>query len=60
MQDRRRQFDEIFLQRTAGPYIWVTNGSAVMFCSIAKSSSWPLLEHHEIFPKSFDFGKTLR
>jgi len=23
MQDRRRQFDEIFLQRTAGPYIWV-------------------------------------
>jgi hypothetical protein len=21
MQDRRRQFDEIFLQRTAGPYI---------------------------------------
>jgi hypothetical protein len=23
MQDRRRQFDEIFLQRTAGPYIGV-------------------------------------
>jgi hypothetical protein len=23
MQDRSRQFDEIFLQRTAGPYIWV-------------------------------------
>jgi len=23
MQDRRRQFDEIFLQRTAGPYIRV-------------------------------------
>src|SRR5882757_3036993 len=23
MQDRRRQFDEIFLQRTAGPYMWV-------------------------------------
>jgi hypothetical protein len=27
MQDRSRQFDEIFLQRTAGPYIWVKNGS---------------------------------
>jgi hypothetical protein len=26
MQDRRRQFDEIFLQRAAGPYIWVKNG----------------------------------
>jgi hypothetical protein len=26
MQDRRRQFDEIFLQRTAGPYIRVKNG----------------------------------
>jgi hypothetical protein len=26
MQDRRRQFDEIFLQRTAGPYIGVKNG----------------------------------
>ncbi|MEH2564341.1 hypothetical protein V1289_003968 [Bradyrhizobium sp. AZCC 2289] len=25
MQDRRRQFDEIFLQRAAGPYIWVKN-----------------------------------
>jgi len=25
MQDRRRQFDEIFLQRTAGPYIRVTS-----------------------------------
>ena len=25
MQDRRRQFDEIFLQRAAGPYIWVTS-----------------------------------
>src|SRR5260370_28895118 len=24
MQDRRRQFDEIFLQRAAGPYTWVT------------------------------------
>jgi hypothetical protein len=23
MQDRRRQFDEIFLQRAAGPYIGV-------------------------------------
>ncbi|MEH2567834.1 hypothetical protein V1289_007461 [Bradyrhizobium sp. AZCC 2289] len=23
MQDRRRQFDEIFLQRAAGPYMWV-------------------------------------
>jgi len=23
MQDRRRQFDEIFLQRTAGPYMGV-------------------------------------
>jgi hypothetical protein len=23
MQDRHRQFDEIFLQRTAGPYMWV-------------------------------------
>src|SRR4029077_10404579 len=30
MQDRRRQFDEIFLQRTAGPYIRVNRvGSAV-------------------------------
>jgi hypothetical protein len=28
MQDRRRQFDEIFLQRTAGPYIGVKNGKA--------------------------------
>ena len=26
MQDRRRQFDEIFLQRTAGPYIGVKLG----------------------------------
>jgi hypothetical protein len=26
MQDRRRQFDEIFLQRTVGPYMWVNNG----------------------------------
>ena len=26
MQDRSRQFDEIFLQRTAGPYIRVKNG----------------------------------
>jgi hypothetical protein len=26
MQDRRRQFDEIFLQRAAGPYMWVKNG----------------------------------
>lgn len=24
MQDRRRQFDEIFLQRTVGPYIGVS------------------------------------
>jgi len=28
MQDRHRQFDEIFLQRTAGPYIWVKAGKA--------------------------------
>jgi hypothetical protein len=27
MQDRHRQFDEIFLQRTAGPYIRVKLGS---------------------------------
>jgi hypothetical protein len=26
MQDRHPQFDEIFLQRTAGPYIRVKNG----------------------------------
>jgi hypothetical protein len=26
MQDRHRQFDEIFLQRTAGPYIRVKSG----------------------------------
>jgi hypothetical protein len=28
MQDRSRQFDEIFLQRTAGPYIWVKRSGA--------------------------------
>jgi hypothetical protein len=28
MQDRRRQFDEIFLQRAAGPYIRVKTGKA--------------------------------
>jgi len=28
MQDRRCQFDEIFLQRTAGPYIPVKTGKA--------------------------------
>ncbi len=28
MQDRRRQFDEIFLQRTAGPYIGSTDLAA--------------------------------
>jgi hypothetical protein len=26
MQDRRRQFDEIFLRRTAGPYMQRTTG----------------------------------
>jgi hypothetical protein len=31
MQDRRRQFDEIFLQRTAGPYIEVTAPEAFMY-----------------------------
>jgi hypothetical protein len=31
MQDRRRQLDEIFLQRTAGPYIWVRLGSRESF-----------------------------
>jgi hypothetical protein len=30
MQDRHRQFDEIFLQRTAGPYIWVKSVSLLM------------------------------
>jgi hypothetical protein len=34
MQDRHRQFDEIFLQRTAGPYIRVKigSGAARMAC----------------------------
>ena len=36
MQDRRRQFDEIFLQRTAGPYMWVKSG--LMRCSKAPYS----------------------
>jgi hypothetical protein len=34
MQDRRRQFDEIFLQRTAGPYIGVKLGNRLRFMSL--------------------------
>src|SRR5882724_1889945 len=30
MQDRRRQFDEIFLQRTAGPYIGVKSAVLII------------------------------
>jgi hypothetical protein len=37
MQDRRRQFDEIFLQRAAGPYM-VTS----VDCSAAPSTAGPL------------------
>ncbi|MEH2561058.1 hypothetical protein V1289_000685 [Bradyrhizobium sp. AZCC 2289] len=31
MQDRRRQFDEIFLQRAAGPYIWVKSAGLHLY-----------------------------
>src|SRR5258708_5451708 len=42
MQDRRRQFDEIFLQRTAGPYI----GSQI---GIGGSLAAPPLPHHRTY-----------
>jgi hypothetical protein len=38
MQDRRRQFDEIFLQRTAGPYIWVNRYRSLAVEPDAKSA----------------------
>jgi hypothetical protein len=34
MQDRSRQFDEIFLQRTAGPYIWVNRFTSTLCRSL--------------------------
>src|SRR6266436_1914052 len=43
MQDRRRQFDEIFLQRTAGPYIRVRLGSR------ATPSRLPLFPQQQTF-----------
>jgi hypothetical protein len=39
MQDRRRQFDEIFLQRTAGPYIRVNRIDLAMPELLPLSSS---------------------
>ena len=38
MQDRYRQLDEILLQRTAGPYIWVIR---VGFGRLARMSAFP-------------------
>ena len=45
MQDRRRQFDEIFLQRTAGPYIRVKGGP------------WRVLERCPLYPRRTDIGE---
>jgi hypothetical protein len=47
MQDRRRQFDEIFLQRAAGPYIRVksailTAGQPLPICPDQRTFSAPV------------------
>jgi hypothetical protein len=42
MQDRRRQLDEIFLQRTTGPYIWVIHGLAIQASDRGLSAMRPI------------------
>jgi hypothetical protein len=49
MQDRHRQFDEIFLQRTAGPYIRVKTGKAQ--CEQMFSAVHPIADMAEGLPK---------
>jgi hypothetical protein len=44
MQDRHRQFDEIFLQRTAGPYIRVIRDGAGLVESPSMSAVPPKAE----------------
>jgi len=53
MQDRRRQFDEIFLQRAAGPYIWVNPKTAKIVIGqfTERDGGSPVVSTQPIWPK---------